>query len=50
MSLFEFTYIALWLLVVVLAVGVYALYYHFGEMYLTSPEGRATKDLRSERG
>jgi hypothetical protein len=42
-SLFEVTYIALWVLVIVLAVGVYALYYHFGEMYLTSPEGRATQ-------
>lgn len=56
MSLFEVSYVALWLLVVVLAVGLYALYYHFGEMYLTSPEGRANQGpeigepLRAARG
>jgi hypothetical protein len=43
MSLFELSYVALWALVVVLALAVYALYHHFGQMYLTSPEGRATQ-------
>jgi thiol-disulfide isomerase/thioredoxin len=34
------TYIALWVLVGVLSVAVFALYHHFGEMYLNSREGR----------
>jgi hypothetical protein len=43
MSLFELSYVALWILAVVLALAVYALYHHFGQLYLTSPEGRATQ-------
>lgn len=34
------TYIALWLLVVVEAVAIFALYQHFGQMYLSSRDGR----------
>lgn len=34
------SYVGLWVLVVVLAVAVLALYNHFGRMYLTSGEGR----------
>jgi hypothetical protein len=35
------SYVALWVLVVVLAAAVLALYNHFGAMYFTSKEGRA---------
>jgi methylamine dehydrogenase accessory protein MauD len=35
------TYILLWLLVAALTVAVFALYHHFGQMYLSSREGRA---------
>lgn len=38
---FLVSYMALWVLVVVLAVAVLALYNHFGSMYLSSREGRA---------
>lgn len=34
------SYVALWVLVVVLAVALLALYNHFGQMYLTSHRGR----------
>lgn len=37
------SYVALWVLVVVLAAAVLALYNHFGTMYLTSHEGRETQ-------
>ena len=37
------SYVALWLLVLVLAGAVLALYHHFGTMYLSSREGRATQ-------
>lgn len=37
------SYVALWLLVVALAVAVLALYNHFGRMYLSSREGRAAQ-------
>lgn len=40
MTLFVVSYIALWCLVVVLAIAMLALYQHFGEMYLNSREGR----------
>lgn len=43
MTLFEVSYIVLWALVLVMGVAIYALYYHFGEMYLSSREGRATQ-------
>jgi hypothetical protein len=39
------SYVFLWLLVVALAIGVFALYHHFGQMYLTSREGRARHGL-----
>lgn len=35
------SYVALWVLVVVEAIALFALYQHFGEMYLNSREGRA---------
>jgi methylamine dehydrogenase accessory protein MauD len=35
------TYILLWILLAALTVAVFALYHHFGEMYLSSREGRA---------
>jgi hypothetical protein len=38
--LFWVSYVLLWVLVVVLAVSVLALYHHFGQMYLNSREGR----------
>ena len=38
------SYAALWALVLAIAVGLLALYRHFGEMYLTSREGRVTED------
>lgn len=38
---FLVSYVALWALVVVLAVAVLALYNHFGAMYFSSREGRA---------
>jgi hypothetical protein len=37
---FLISYIALWILVVVQAAGLLALYHHFGQMYLSSPAGR----------
>jgi AhpC/TSA family len=37
------SYIALWVLVLVLAVGLFALYHHFGELYLNSRDGRASQ-------
>jgi thiol-disulfide isomerase/thioredoxin len=38
---FMVSYIALWVLVGVLVVAILALYNHFGQMYITSREGRA---------
>ena len=35
------TYILLWILVAALTVAVFALYHHFGQMYLSTREGRA---------
>jgi methylamine dehydrogenase accessory protein MauD len=40
-TVFLASYIVLWVLVVVIFVGLFALYNHFGEMYLNSREGRA---------
>jgi hypothetical protein len=40
-ALFWFSYALLWTLLAVTSVSVYALYHHFGQMYLTSREGRA---------
>ena len=34
------SYVVLWIVVVVLCVGVLALYHHFGQIYLNSREGR----------
>jgi hypothetical protein len=38
---FLVSYVLLWVLVVVLFIGVLALYHHFGEMYLSSRESRS---------
>jgi peroxiredoxin len=40
---FLVSYVALWVLVAVMAVALLALYNHFGRMYLSSREGRATQ-------
>jgi thioredoxin-related protein len=40
-DLFMISYAALWVLVATLAVAVFALYQHFGQMYIGSPAGRA---------
>jgi thiol-disulfide isomerase/thioredoxin len=37
---FWVSYAILWIMVAVLTVGVFALYHHFGQMYLGSPAGR----------
>lgn len=37
------SYVALWVLVIVEAVAIFALYRHFGEMYLNSREGRESQ-------
>jgi hypothetical protein len=38
---FWFSYVLLWVLVAVTAMAVFALYHHFGQMYLSTGEGRA---------
>jgi hypothetical protein len=40
---FLISYVALWILALVSAIAVVALYQHFGNMYLTSREGRSTQ-------
>lgn len=40
---FAVSYAVLWVLTLAIAVGLLALYRHFGEMYLTSREGRVTQ-------
>lgn len=42
-SIFWASYIMLWLLVGTLSIGVWALYHHFGQMYLSTPESRANQ-------
>lgn len=37
------SYVALWVLVLVMAAAILALFHHFGTMYLSSREGRATQ-------
>lgn len=37
------SYVALWVVVVVMAVALFALYHHFGEMYLGTREGRSSQ-------
>lgn len=37
---FWVSYVILWILVVTLTAALYSLYYHFGQMYLNSREGR----------
>jgi peroxiredoxin len=37
------SYIALWVAVIVLSVAVFALYHHFGQLYLNSPDGRVNQ-------
>lgn len=39
-ALFWFSYALLWGLLAIVSVSVFALYHHFGQMYLTSREGR----------
>lgn len=41
-DVFIVTYVALWVLVVILGFALFALYQHFGQMYIGSPEGRAS--------
>lgn len=43
------SYILLWLLVLTLLVAVFALYHHFGTMYMTSREGREDQGPRPGR-
>lgn len=38
--LFQITYLALWIVVIVQLIAIFALYHHFGETYLGTPEGR----------
>jgi hypothetical protein len=44
------SYVALWVLVIVEGLAIFALYQHFGEMYLNTREGRASQgpDVDSE--
>lgn len=42
-TIFWASYIMLWLLVGTLSFGVWALYHHFGQMYLSTPESRANQ-------
>ncbi|HCT75466.1 MAG TPA: hypothetical protein DGG94_13200 [Micromonosporaceae bacterium] len=37
---FLVSYAILWVMVAVLTIGVFAMYHHFGQMYLSSPTGR----------
>lgn len=37
------SYVVLWALVAVLAIAVFALYHHFGQMYIESREGRSAQ-------
>jgi hypothetical protein len=46
---FIISYVALWLLVLILSVAVVALYHHFGQMYLGSREGRQTQGPEQEK-
>ncbi len=39
-AVFWASYIILWVMVAVLTVGMFALYHHFGQMYMGSPPGR----------
>jgi hypothetical protein len=41
------SYVVLWALVVVLSVGVFALYHYFGQVYLNSREGRESQGPES---
>jgi hypothetical protein len=42
---FWVSYVLLWVLVAALFIGVLALYHHFGEMYLSTPESRSEQGL-----
>jgi hypothetical protein len=42
-ALFWFSYVLLWVLLAVVALGVLALYHHFGQAYVASREGRASQ-------
>ncbi len=45
-EVFIASYVVLWVLATALSVAVFALYHHFGQMYLTSREGRETHGPR----
>jgi hypothetical protein len=45
-AVFWVSYAVLWVLVVVLVVAVFALYQHFGQMYLSSADGRGEQGPR----
>jgi hypothetical protein len=40
---FLVSYVLLWVLVGICFLGVFALYHHFGQMYVSTPEARATQ-------
>lgn len=42
-AFFVVSYVILWVLVAALAVAVFALYHHFGQMYLVGPEHQAAQ-------
>jgi hypothetical protein len=46
--LFSVTYISLWIVVLVQLIAIFALYHHFGQMYLSSPEGRVNQGPKVE--
>jgi hypothetical protein len=48
-TVFLVSYIALWALVTVLSIGLFALYHHFGEMYLNSRDGRQNQGPETNR-
>lgn len=37
------TYVSMWILVLCLLIAVFALYHHFGAMYMSTAEGRASQ-------
>lgn len=42
-TIFLASYIVLWVVVIALTIAIFALYHHFGQMYLVSPEHRAAQ-------
>jgi len=47
MGVFVASYIALWIIALVQAIALFALYHHFGAMYLSSREGREAQGPRA---